>query len=169
MNKQIKQNCSLIAVVDNNLGIGRAGDQLAYISEDLKRFKKLTSGKCVVMGRKTFEALPKGALPNRRNIILSKNDSLYYPNTEIVGSVEDTFNLLKNETEFFVIGGGEIYKLFMPFASRIYLTTIYYNFENVDTFFPSLELENWELVSREGIFQDQKSDLFYSFRDFLKR
>ena len=160
--------CSLIAVIDNNYGIGRDGDQLAYISNDLKRFKQLTSGKPVVMGRKTFDALPKGALPNRRNIILSKNNDIYYPNTEIVGSVEKTFELLKDDPEFFVIGGGEIYTLFLPYADRIYLTHIHHTFDSVDTFFPKFDKEKWELVANEGVFEDQKTGLLYSFKDYFR-
>ncbi|MCL2072600.1 MAG: dihydrofolate reductase [Marinilabiliaceae bacterium] len=161
------KNCSLIAVIDNNFGIGSGGDQLAYISGDLKRFKQLTSGKPVVMGRKTFEALPKGALPNRRNIILSRNENLIYPNSEIVGSVEDTFFLLNDVREFFVIGGGEIYKLFLPFANRIYLTHIHHSFENVDTYFPKFDIENWELITQKEVFEDPKTGLSYSFKEYI--
>lgn len=157
---------SLIAVIDNNFGIGSAGDQLVYISNDLKRFKNLTSGKPVVMGRKTFEVLPKGALPNRRNIILSRNKNLNYPNTEITCSVEETFDLLKNEKEIFIIGGGEIYKLFLPFANNIYLTHIHHIFEDADTFFPKFDKNKWQSVLIEGNFFDEKSELYYSFEDY---
>ncbi|MDR2927878.1 MAG: dihydrofolate reductase [Cytophagaceae bacterium] len=158
---------SLIAVVDTNFGIGRAGDQLAYISNDLKRFKRLTSGKPVVMGRKTFEALPKGALPNRRNIILTRNSALNYPNTEIAVSVEEALQLLQNEEEIFVIGGGEVYRLFLPCANRLYLTHINHSFDNVDTFFPKFDQSKWETTSREGVFTDDKSGLSYFFEDMV--
>jgi len=156
----------MIAVIDNNLAIGKNGDQLVYISNDLKRFKQLTTGKPVVMGRKTFEALPKGVLPNRRNIILSRNKNIYYPDTEIVTSVKETFDLLQNENEFFVIGGGEIYSLFLPFASKLYLTHIHHVFENADTYFPQIKKENWRLISKSTIFVDEKSKLSYSFEDY---
>jgi dihydrofolate reductase len=159
-------NISLIAVIDENSGIGCSGDQLVYISSDLKRFKQLTSGKTVVMGRKTFEALPKGALPNRRNIVISRNKNLNYPNTEIVGSVEETLDLLKDE-EVFVIGGGEIYKLFLPFASNIYLTHIHHIFENADTFFPKFDKEYWRLISSEGPFIDENSGLSYTYENHV--
>jgi len=157
---------SLIAVVDKNFGIGHNGNQLAYISNDLKRFKRLTSGKPVVMGRKTFEALPKGALPNRRNIILSRNKNLNYPNTEIVSSVEEALDLLKDEKEIFVIGGGEIYSLFMPITNCIYLTRIYHAFDDVDTFFPKFDMKIWQIDSFEGPYTDEKTQLSYSFEDF---
>jgi len=159
---------SLIAVIDKNFGIGKAGDQLAYISNDLKRFKRLTSGKPVVMGRKTFEALPNGALPNRRNIVLSRNKNLNYPNTEIVSSVEETIDLLKDEEEIFVIGGGEVYKLFMPYTNRIYLTIIYYAFDDVDTFFPKFDLKTWRCDSYSGPYKDEKTGLEYTFEEFIK-
>jgi dihydrofolate reductase len=160
-------NISLIAVIDDNSGIGSVGDQLAYISNDLKRFKQLTSGKTVVMGRKTFEALPNGALPNRRNILISRNKNLNHPNTEIVSSVDETIELLKHEKEVFIIGGGEIYSLFLPFANNIYLTHIHHIFDNADTFFPKLDKTKWCLFSTEGPFKDEKSELYYSYENYM--
>ena len=165
----IEIKCSLIAVIDNNFAIGNKGDQLVYISNDLKRFKQLTSGKSIVMGRKTFEALPKGALPNRRNIIVSRNKNLNFLNTELVSSVEETFEMLKNEPEFFVIGGGEIYKLFLPYANNMYLTHIHHNFNEADTFFPSFDKEEWKLIQSEGDFKDEKSGLNYTFENYVSK
>ena len=162
--KDIK--CSLIAVIDNNFAIGKNGDQIAYISNDLKRFKQITLNKPVVMGRKTFEALPKGALPNRRNIIVSRNKNLNLLNTELVNSVEETLGLLKNESDFFVIGGGEIYKLFLQYAKNIYITHIHHNFNNADTFFPLFDKKQWKLTVCEGPFNDEKSGLTYSFETY---
>jgi dihydrofolate reductase len=162
-------NISLIAAIDDNSGIGRAGDQLVYIANDLKRFKQLTSGKTVVMGRKTFEALPKGALTNRRNIIVSRNKNPNYPNIENVNSVDETLELLKNENEVFVIGGGETYSLFLPVANNIYLTHIHHVFDNADTFFPKFDKTKWRLISTEGPFIDGKSGLYYSYENYYQQ
>ena len=169
MSKSLKNNCSLIAVIDQNMGIGNNGDQLVYISNDLKRFKQLTSGCTIVMGRKTFEALPKGALPNRRNIVISKNKNLVYPNCETAYSVEEVLEMTKNEAETFIIGGGEIYTLFFPFARRIYLTRIHHTFENVDTFFPDIDANEWNIVSTEDGFTDEKSGLAYLFETLERK
>ena len=166
---KVYNNCSLIAVVDQNMGIGRNGDQLVYISNDLKRFKQLTSGCTIVMGRKTFEALPKGALPNRRNIIVSRNKNSVFPNCETACSVEEVFDMINNEKEVFIIGGGEIYRLFFPFVRCIYLTRILHTFENVDTFFPDIDNNEWHITSSEGSFIDEKSSLSYLFETLERK
>lgn len=159
---------SLIVAIDQQNAIGRDGDQLAYISDDLKRFKQLTSGHSIVMGRKTFNALPKGALPNRRNIVLTRQSNLELEGCEVVTTVDDLMHLCANETEVFIIGGGEIYKLFLPMAHRIYLTRIHHAFQNTNTWFPEIDATQWELISCDGPFVDAKSDLEYSFELFQR-
>lgn len=159
---------SLIVAIDQQNAIGRDGDQLAYISDDLKRFKQLTSGHSIVMGRKTFNALPKGALPNRRNIVLTTQNTLELEGCEVVTSVEGVMQLCENETEVFIIGGGEIYKLFLPKAHRIYLTRIHHAFQNTDTWFPEFDVTQWEQISCDGPFVDTKSNLEYSFELFQR-
>ncbi len=159
---------SLIVAIDQQNAIGRNGDQLAYISDDLKRFKQLTSGHSIVMGRKTFNALPKGALPNRRNIVLTRQNNLELEGCEVVTTVDGVMQLCKNETEVFIIGGGEIYKLFLPMARRIYLTRIHHAFPNTDTWFPEIDATQWKQISCDGPFEDAKSDLQYSFEVLQK-
>jgi len=159
---------SLIVAIDQQNAIGRDGDQLAYISDDLKRFKQLTSGHSIVMGRKTFNALPKGALPNRRNIVLTRQNNLELEGCEVVTTVEGVMQLCESETEVFIIGGGEIYKLFLPMARRIYLTRIHHAFPNTDTWFPEIDATQWEQISCDGPFVDARSDLPYSFEVLQK-
>lgn len=154
---------SLIVAIDQNHAIGREGDQLAYISDDLKRFKQLTTGHTIVMGRKTFKALPKGALPNRRNIVITRQPHLSFPGCETAGSVQEVLDLCKDNKEIFIIGGGEIYNLFFPLANRIYLTRIHHSFENTDTWFPNIITGQWHQTNFEGPFTDSKSGLVYSF------
>lgn len=159
---------SLIVAIDKNYAIGSGGDQLAYISDDLKRFKQLTSGHSIVMGRKTFEALPKGALPNRKNIVISRQPDLNLSGCIVVHGVEDVIELGKSGEEIFIIGGGEIYNLFFPVATRIYLTRIHHTFENTDVWFPQINSDDWVMTSLEGPFIDPKSSMTYSF-EILER
>ncbi len=154
---------SLIVAVDNNNAIGQNGDQLAYISDDLKRFKQITSGHTIIMGRKTYEALPNGALPNRQNIVVTRNNNLVFPECKIVSSAQAAIDLCKSQKEIFIIGGGEIYNTFMPLASTIYLTRIYHSFKKADTWLPPVNLKTWKQKSFEGPFTDTKSGLNYSF------
>lgn len=160
---------SLIVAIDDNNAIGCGGDQLAYISDDLKRFKQLTSGHPIVMGRKTFEALPKGALPNRRNIVLSRNSDLKCLGCEVVSTVNEVVELCKDASEIFIIGGSEIYSLFLPIATQIHLTRIHHAFENTDTWFPKIDLTIWKRTSLEGPFIDEKSGVEYSFEILVRR
>lgn len=159
---------SLIVAIDKNYAIGSGGDQLAYISDDLKRFKQLTSGHTIVMGRKTFEALPKGALPNRKNIVISRQPDLNLSGCIVVPGVEHVIELGKSDEEIFIIGGGEIYSLFFPLATRIYLTRIHHTFENTDVWFPHINSDDWVMTSLEGPFIDPKSSMTYSF-EILER
>ncbi len=137
---------SAIVAVDNNWGIGYNGDLLLSIPEDLKRFKAITNGHTVVMGKNTWISLPKKPLPNRKNIIIDYRDSIDYLDNTMIGNLESVVNIMKNdpESEYYIMGGGSIYKQLLPLCERVYVTKIYHNFENVDTFFPNLESsEEW--------------------------
>jgi len=158
---------SIIAAIAENNVIGKNNDLIWHISEDLKRFKKLTSGHPIIMGRKTYESLPFKPLPKRKNIILS-HKNLKYESTIVVNSVEDVFKECKNEDEIFICGGAEIYKLFLPYTDKLYLTKIHHFFEG-DTFFPEINFSDWELKNISEIFKDKKSGLKYSFTDYIKK
>lgn len=127
--------CIIAAVCDNG-AIGRGGDLLYRISADLKRFKALTMGHPIIMGRKTFESFPKGPLPGRRNIVISRNADYAPAGAEVYASPQAALAACANADEVFVIGGGEIYRAFMPLASRLLLTEIDAAPTDADTFFP---------------------------------
>ncbi len=148
----------IVAVAENN-AIGKNNDLLCYLPGDLKRFKQITNAKTVIMGRKTFVSLPKGALPNRRNIVITRSNEINFPNTEIVNSIQEAINLCNENQENFIIGGADIYKQFLPFVDKIYLTKIYQAFV-ADTFFPELNPDQWE-VFIEAENKDYKPNFSY--------
>lgn len=157
---------SLIAVVDINMAIGYHGDQLVYISEDLKRFKALTTGHTIVMGRKTSQALPKGMLAKRRNIMMSRNTELKKEGVLVASSAQEVLQLCQCEDEVFIIGGGEIYNAFLPLAHRVYLTHIDHAFEHADTYFPVLQPTEWTKVVQHPELTDEKSGLSFWYCDY---
>ncbi|MGN0459119.1 MAG: dihydrofolate reductase [Eubacterium sp.] len=126
---------SIIAAVGKNLELGKGNDLIWHFREDMKFFKEMTTSNTVIMGRKTFESLPK-ALPNRRNIVISSNDSYDAPGCEVVSSVEDALKLA-GEDNIFIIGGGRIYEQLLPLADNLYLTEIDAECKDADTYFPS--------------------------------
>ena len=139
---------SAIVAVDENWGIGFNGELLEKIPEDLKRFKKLTKGNVVVMGRKTWDSLPVKPLPDRLNLIISRQAQFVGMFTVSVGMEEAMVRARMAskdpEDEWFVIGGGQIYKELLPLCDRVYVTKIFKSHDNVDTFFPNLdEPEEW--------------------------
>ena len=153
---------SIIAAVGADNAIGADGNLAFYISSDLKHFKELTVGKPVIMGRKTFESLPNGPLPNRRNIVISRNPEYSYPGVETAASLQDAIELTFDSPEAMVIGGAEIYRLALPMATKLYLTQIDATRPDADTFFPEINKDEWEQDSQEWI-TDSKTGLRYRF------
>ena len=146
---------SAIVAMDENNGIGFNGQLLEKIPEDLRRFKLLTQEKIVVMGRKTWESLPKKPLPNRLNIIISNKIKIIDTFT-ISMSIEEIKSRLEyaskdQDEEWFIIGGGQIYNELLPFCDRIYITKIYKKYENVDTYFPNIDEQKWNIVHQSEI------------------
>jgi dihydrofolate reductase len=159
---------ALIVATDENNGIGINGNQPAFISADLKRFKTLTTGNTIVMGRKTYEALPKGALPNRRNIVISRRPDFSPQGCEVISDPEKLYEICSAEEKVFVIGGGQIYNAFLPDADRILLTLIHHEFDAIDTWFPAIKYENWNIERKEGPFEDPKNGFRYSYINYKK-
>lgn len=143
---------TIIAAIAENFAIGRDNDLLWHISGDLKRFKKITTGHTIIMGRKTFQSLPKGPLPNRRNIVISRNPDFSHEGIEVVKSVEQAKNIAGNDREIFIIGGGTIYKEFLPIANKIYLTIVHKKYE-ADVFFPRLDYDDWDIEDKVENFE----------------
>lgn len=153
---------SIIAAVGRDGAIGRNGDLAFHISADLKRFKQLTTGHTVVMGRRTFESLPKGALPNRRNIVVTRNSAYSAPGIETAGSLDSA--LAMADGEVFVIGGGEIYRQAIEEkADRLCLTLIDAECDGADVFFPEIDPAVWKLTEETVPEEDPKSGLRYRF------
>ena len=143
----------------NNV-IGRDGGLPWHISEDLKRFKRLTVGKPIVMGRLTYESIGK-ALPDRRNIVISSREGLKIDGCEVVATPNDALKLAGDAQEVMVIGGGTIYEQMLPKADRIYMTRVHASVEG-ETKFPELGEDEWQIVTKEVFPADESRDLGYS-------
>ena len=158
---------SIIAAIAENNVIGKDNKLIWHISEDLKRFKKLTTGHSIIMGRKTYESLPFRPLPYRKNIILSSQKGLSFEGAQVINSIDETLNHCKNEEEIFICGGAEIYLSFLPFANRLFLTKVHHTFKG-DTFFPEIDYSKWKIEHESQMLFDEKSKLHYSFIDYIK-
>lgn len=160
---------AMIVAIDRNNAIGKGGDQLVYISEDLKHFKATTTGHTVLMGRKTSDALPKGVLPNRRNIIITRSLSWQHEGADIAHSVEEAIGMIGDDEMVFVIGGGAIYKTMMPYAEMLYVTEIDKAFEEADTYFPVIDGEEWQMSNVSDWMNDDKNDVRFRYVEYQRR
>ena len=160
---------AIIVIVDENNGIGRDGGLLCHLPNDLKHFKKLTTGHTIIMGRRTYESLPKGALPNRTNIVVTSDDKENYQGCTVVRSVEEAFSICKDEDKVFIIGGGQLYNTTIHLANKLYLTRIHHNFDDADTFFPVIDFDKWELIESDHCEADEKHSYNYSSLSYKKR
>ena len=158
---------SIIAAVAENRAIGYKNKLIYWLPNDLKRFKLLTTGNTIIMGRKTFESLPKGALTNRRNIVLTRQ-KITFENVECYPSLEDALNACKDDEHIYIIGGNSVYQQAMKYADELCLTLIKDTPEKADSFFPSYKNE-WKEVFREDHGIDEKHKYEYSFVDYIKK
>lgn len=158
-----------IAAVANNNVIGKDNKLLWHMSNDLKRFKELTMGHTIIMGRKTFESIGK-PLPGRKTIVITRQKDYDARGCETVSDLKAAICKIKDESEVFVAGGGEIYRQIMSlhYTRRIYLTRIYANFEG-DSFFPDIDTEKWELIEREEHEPDEKNPYPYAFLIYKRK
>ena len=157
---------SIIVAIGKNNEIGKNNDLLCRLPADLKRFKELTTGHAIIMGRKTFQSLPKGALPNRTNVVLSRATNFRPENCLAFSSLDAALVHLSNEEEVFVIGGAEIYKQAYPIADKLYLTKIHAVFPDADTFFPQINYSEWRQLSQETIPADEKNAYSFTFYEY---
>ncbi len=165
-----KPNLSIIVAQAENRAIGLNGDMPWHLSGDLKRFKALTMGHPVVMGRRTWESLPKRPLVGRRNIVFSQSDNFTPEGAEVVRSVNDLFNLLRDcDDEIFIIGGGRIYNMLMPFTQRLYITWVHKEFPEADTFFPVIDLSEFSKVNETERMIDEKSGLEFCYAEYDRK
>ncbi|MFD0965092.1 dihydrofolate reductase [Pseudofulvibacter geojedonensis] len=164
--KQDQQVITIIAAAAENNELGKDNKLIWHLSNDLKRFKKLTSGHHIIMGRKTFESFPK-ALPNRTNVIITRDTNYQAENAVVVHSLKEALTVAKDDSQPFIIGGGEIYQQSLSIADRIELTRVHHSFE-ADTFFPELDLNIWREIAREDCYKDEKHNYDYSFITYEK-
>lgn len=157
----------LIVAIGENDEIGKAGDLIWHIPEDLKRFKAITMGHPVIMGRKTWESLPKKPLPGRSNIILTRNKDYKAEGGEVLTSIEEVIGRLKDE-DVFIIGGAEIYKAFLPFSTSLDLTRIEERAEDADTFLDLKLDEEWE-IEEKGEQMESKTGVKYRHERYKRR
>ncbi len=139
---------SIIVAVSEDLGIGRNNDLLWHIPEDLKRFKNLTYGNTVVMGRRTWESLPRKPLPGRKNIVITDIPDERFQGAEMAYSVDDALAKCERDKEIFIMGGGSVYRQFMPLADRLYITHVHKK-APADIYFPEIDRRTWKVVEKE--------------------
>jgi dihydrofolate reductase len=160
-------NISIIVAIAQNFAIGKNNDLLFHLPNDLKRFKEITTGKTLVMGRNTLLSLPKWPLPNRRHIVITDRPDEHFEGCEMVFSIDEAIEKVKNEAEAFIIGGGMVYRQFYPLAGKLYLTVVHKDFE-ADTFFTEIDFNLWRETYREDHY-DEKNDFNYSYIDLVRK
>ncbi len=158
---------TLIVAVGKNNELGKENDLVWHLPNDFKRFKKLTTGHHIIMGRKTFESFPK-PLPNRVHVVITRNEKYKREGTIIVHSMKEALQIAKNDTQPFIIGGGEIYSLGIPHADKIELTRVHGSFD-ADTFFPEIQINEWELIKEEHHDIDEHHKYAYTYLTYLRK
>jgi len=164
-NKKPQLVTVIVAAAENNV-IGNENKLIWHLSDDLKRFKNLTKGHHVIMGRKTFESMPK-ALPNRTNVIITRRKDYIAENAIVVNSMEEALKVSSDDPQPFIIGGGEIYKMSMNISDKIELTRVHHNFDG-DTYFPEIDSKIWCEINRTEKKKDDKHKYDYTFITYEK-
>ena len=164
-----RMKVKLIVAKAKNDVIGKDNDLIWHLSDDLKRFKSLTNGHHIIMGRKTFESFPK-PLPNRIHIVITRQDQYQVPDGVIVvNNMEDALDAARHDKQPFIIGGGEIYKQSMSLADKIEITRVHHNFPDADTFFPEIDLNLWKEVARKEHAKDEKHEFAFTFLTYERK
>jgi dihydrofolate reductase len=159
---------SIIVAVSEDYGIGKDNELLWHIPDDLKRFKNLTYGQSVIMGKKTWESLPKKPLPGRKNIVLTDDPHECIDCSITAYSIKDALGKCGKDEEIFIIGGGSIYKQFLPFADRLYVTHVHKK-APADTFFPEIDALIWESIEKEEHEEDGKDNPSYTYTIYQRK
>lgn len=153
---------SIIVAVSEDLGIGKDNDLLWHLPEDMKRFKRLTTGNTVIMGRRTWESLPRKPLQGRRNIVITDIPGEEFEGAESAVSIADAASKCKKDEEAFIIGGGSVYRQFMPLADRLYITHVHKK-APADVFFPEIDPKIWKIIEREEFKSNDSSGIPYTY------
>jgi dihydrofolate reductase len=159
---------SIIVAVSEDWGIGKDNELLWHISEDLKRFKKLTFGNTVIMGKKTWESLPRRPLPGRKNIVLTDVPMECFDCSVTAYSIEDALGKCEKGEEIFVIGGGSVYQQFMAVADRLYITHVHRK-APADIYFPEIDPDIWKVIEKEEFIATQSDGISYTYVIYERR
>lgn len=163
----MKKSITIIVAAAENNAIGKDNDLIWSLPNDLKRFKKLTSGHSIIMGRKTFDSFP-GLLPNRKHIVISRNKNISFSDeVTVVNNFEDAIRETGDDENPFIIGGGQIYKLAMDLGDKIELTRVHEEFK-ADTFFPKIDEDKWELIDEEFNEKDERHQFSFTYKTYIK-
>ncbi|MBE8725327.1 dihydrofolate reductase [Flavobacterium hungaricum] len=156
----------IVAAAENN-ELGKNNDLVWHLPNDFKRFKSLTTGHHIIMGRKTFESFPK-PLPNRTHVVITRQENYKPEGCIVVDSIEKAIAICPEDDDSYIIGGGEIYNIALPFTDIIELTKVHHTFE-ADTFFPKINKEEWLLVEAEENFKDDKHLYDYTYETYIRK
>ena len=159
---------TIIVAVDRNNGIGYNNNLLAHIPGDLQRFKQITMGHCLIMGKKTWESLPLRPLPGRQNIVLTDNELDCFDCALTARSIDEALGFCEPGKEIFIMGGGSVYRQFMPLADRLMVTHIDREF-TADTFFPAIDPVEWYLSEKEDYMTDDPDAVTFTYATYLRR
>lgn len=160
---------SAIVVIAENGAIGKNGGLLCHLPADLKHFKDITMGHTIIMGRRTWESLPKGALPGRKNVVITRNTDFNAPGAEVYHSLEEALQATEHYGDRFIIGGGMLYTEAFPLTDVLHLTLLHASFPDADTFFPHYNSDEWEEILREDHEADERNPYAYSFVTLRRR
>jgi dihydrofolate reductase len=157
----------MIAAVAENNALGKNNELVWHLPNDFKRFKELTSGHYIIMGRKTFESFPK-PLPNRTHVVITRQQNYQPDDCIVVNSIENAIKVCPENETIYIIGGGEIYNQALAFSDTIEITKVHGEFE-ADAFFPEIKAEEWELVQSDFNAKDEKHLYDYTYQTFVKK
>ena len=157
-----------IVAVASDWAIGRQGDLLCHLPADMKHFKEVTMGYSIIMGRKTFESFPRRPLPGRQNIVITRNSDWQYPGATVVHNLDEAIAAAETDTVF-IIGGAQVYELALPRVDVLHLTMIHARWASADAYFPALDMNEWEEVSREHHSSDHRNAYEFDFVTLKRR
>jgi dihydrofolate reductase len=159
---------SIIVAVSEDWGIGKDNELLWNISEDLKRFKRLTTGNTIIMGKKTWESLPRRPLPGRTNVVLTDNPKEIIDGSVTAYSIEDALSKCKSGEEVFIIGGGSVYRQFMPVADKLYITHVHKK-APADVYFPEIDMNIWEVSEKTDFPVSETVSIPYTYTIYKRK
>lgn len=160
---------TLIAAIARNLAIGNQNKLLYWLPDDMKRFRQLTTGHTIIMGRLTFESFPKGPLPNRRNVILSRQEGLTIPGAEVFPTLEAALLSCQPQEDIYIIGGASVYAQALPHADRLCLTEVDDTPQEADAYFPPFDKEGWNATLVQEHPTDEKHSHTFRFVDYTRK